>query len=221
MQEDAIGIVLAGGASRRMRLAGPQADGGKAALAWRGRPLLHRVCEAVRPEVNGVLVVAAAFQPLAIPSGQFRVVRDSQPGAGPLAGIRDALRFAADEAGAVDRAAARLAFVASCDVPLLRSAVVRMLLDAVSRPGCLWAVPLVRGHRQVLVSAMRTELLSRIEEHLAAGRHDPRGLLDRLLADDPTAVRIVDEAELTAVDPDLESFHDIDTPEDVDFLDRR
>jgi molybdopterin-guanine dinucleotide biosynthesis protein A len=221
MQEDAIGIVLAGGASRRMRLAGPQADGGKAALAWRGRSLLHRVCEAVRPEVNGVLVVAAASRPLAIPSGRYGVVRDSQPGAGPLAGIRDAVRFAMGGTTAAGRAPARRAFVASCDVPLLRSAVVRMLLEAVSRPGCLWAVPLVRGHRQVLVSAMRTELLSRVEEHLAAGRHDPRGLLDRLLADEPAAVRIVDEAELTAVDPDLESFHDIDTPEDVDFLDRR
>jgi hypothetical protein len=29
------------------------------------------------------------------------------------------------------------------------------------------------------------------------------------------------EAELGAVDPDLESFRDIDTPEDMDFLQRR
>lgn len=221
MKEDAIGIVLAGGASRRMRLAGPQATAGKAGLSVRGRSLLHRVCEAVRPEVSRVLVVAAASRPLAIPSGRYGVVRDSQPGSGPLAGIRDALRFAAVEAAAAGGVTARRAFVASCDVPLLRSEIVRTLLDAVRGPGCLWAVPLVRGHRQVLVSAMRTDMLSRIEEHLAAGRRDPRGLLDRLLTDDPAVVRVVGEAELSAADPDLESFHDVDTPEDMDFLDRR
>jgi molybdopterin-guanine dinucleotide biosynthesis protein A len=82
-------------------------------------------------------------------------------------------------------------------------------------------VPLVRGHRQVLVSAMRMAILPRIEDHLAAGHRDPQGLLDRLRAADPAAIRIVTEAELAAVDPDLESFRDIDTPEDMDFLQRR
>jgi molybdopterin-guanine dinucleotide biosynthesis protein A len=221
MHEDAIGIVMAGGSSRRMRLAGPEAGTGKAGLSFRGRSLLHCVCEAVRLEVQEVTVVAAASQPLPVPAGQYRVVRDSLPGSGPLAGIRDALQAAADRARAAGRSPPQMAFVASCDVPLLRAEVVRMLLGSAAQAGCLWAVPLVRGHRQVLVSAMRMAILPRIEDHLAAGHRDPQGLLDRLRAADPAAIRIVTEAELAAVDPDLESFRDIDTPEDMDFLQRR
>jgi molybdopterin-guanine dinucleotide biosynthesis protein A len=74
----------------------------------------------------------------------------------------------------------------------------------------MWTLPLVGGHRQVLVSVVRAELLGRIESWLAAGRRDLRGLVDEMA----TAVAIVPEAEIAAVDPRLESFLDVDTPAD-------
>lgn len=202
-----LGVVLAGGGSRRMQL---PAGGGKAAVDVAGRPLLAHVCDAVRPAVERLVVVAAPEQPLPAVAGIDAVIHDSRPGAGPLAGLADALR-AAGRDGAT-------AFVASCDVPLLKTAVVRLLLACVDEPGVAWALPWVADHPQVLVSALRSSLLPEIEAHLATGRRDPRGLIDRLqpIAGGPTArVRLVTTAELEAVDPWLESFADIDTPDDL------
>jgi molybdopterin-guanine dinucleotide biosynthesis protein A len=202
-----LGIVLAGGASRRMGLAD---RGGKAAVMLEGRTLLGHVCNAVRPAVDRLVVVAAADQPVASLAEIDTVIRDSRPGAGPLAGMADALRTAGAD---IDRA-----FVASCDVPLLRTALVRRLLDEVAMPGVAWAVPFVDGHPQVLVSALRPILRGEIEAHLAAGRRDPRGLLDRLATQadgDGTRVRLVPAADLLDADPELVSFTDIDTPADL------
>lgn len=202
-----LGVILAGGGSRRMQL---PTGAGKAAVEVAGRPLLAHVCDAVRPAVDRLVVVAAPEQPLPTVAGIDEVIRDSRPGAGPLAGVADALR-AAGSGNAT-------AFVASCDVPLLKTAVVRRLLACVAEPGVAWAVPWVADHPQVLVSALRCSLLREIEAHLAAGRRDPRGLIDRLRSTAGHAaewVRLVSTAELEAIDPDLKSFIDVDTPDDL------
>lgn len=218
MRQDAIGIVLAGGTSKRMMLTGEEALRGKAWCLCRGRRLLDRVCDAVRGEVGRVFVVAGPSQHLPPLPADVRVVRDATPEGGPLAGLRDGLRAAALEPSA--GAPPRIAVVASCDVPLVRPEVVRFLAAAAAAPGCSWAVPLVHGHPQVLLSAMKTDVLAPIEDHLAAGRRDPRGLLERLEATTPAAIRIVTEQELVAVDPALDSFRDVDTPQDLDALER-
>jgi molybdopterin-guanine dinucleotide biosynthesis protein A len=208
-----LGIVLAGGASRRMGLAD---RGGKAAAMLAGRTLLGHVCGAVRPAVDRLVVVAAPDQPIPDLPEIDTVIRDSRPGAGPLAGMADALRTAGP---GLDHG-----FVASCDVPLLRTGLVRRMLDRVSEPGVAWAVPLIDGHPQVLVSALRPLLLDEIDAHLAAGRRDPRGLIDRLRSPARTGdagVRLVPAAELLDVDADLVSFTDVDTPDDLARIETR
>jgi molybdopterin-guanine dinucleotide biosynthesis protein A len=202
-----IGIILAGGGSRRMEL---PAGGGKAAVKVAGQSLLGHVCDAVRPAVDRLVVVAAPDQPLPDVAGIDAVIHDSFPGSGPLAGIADALRAAGPEITKV--------FVASCDVPLLKTEVVRLLLSCLDEPGVAWAVPWVADHPQVLVSAMRTTLLPEIEATLAAGRRDPRGLLDQLQPprkESASPLRWVSAADLHVVDPHLESFADVDTPDDL------
>ena len=46
-------------------------------------------------------------------------------------------------------------------------------------------------------------------------------MVDRLTASEPAAVRLVAAEEIVAVDPDLGSFLDIDTPEDFQQLQSR
>jgi molybdopterin-guanine dinucleotide biosynthesis protein A len=104
--------------------------------------------------------------------------------------------------------------VASCDVPLVRRGLVRLLLEFLLADGGDWAVPVVDGHPQVLLSAMRPSLAARIEARLAAGLRDVRGLL----ADPAVAWRPVPESLVRTVDPGLESFLDVDTPADVDAI---
>ena len=228
-----VGIVLAGGNSTRLASVAAT-GGGKALLTFQGKTFLENIVTVVAAEVGPTIVVAAAGQRLPALDG-VRIVHDLTPGAGPLAGIRDGLRavLAVDDAGHAGHAChachachaaaepPRLAFVASCDVPLLRREVVRLLVAAAAESDALWTVPVVHGHRQVLVSVMRVELLSRIEAWLATGRRDLRGLFKEMAQTDPQSVGEVTEEACKAVDPTLESFVDIDTPDDLERLQSR
>lgn len=208
-------IVLAGGAARRLG-AGLVAAEGKAGLRLAGRTFLEAVTTAVAPSVTRVIVVAAPGQPLPAVAVPLEIVRDSTPGAGPLAGIRDGLAHAL----AVGRPP-RGVLVVSCDVPLLAPRLVRLLLDRLATSSALWVVPVVHGHPQVLVSALSPGLLGPIDRHLAAGRRDLRGLLADLRGADPAGVVLLTEAEVAAADPDGLSFVDVDTPAELEAVRRR
>jgi molybdopterin-guanine dinucleotide biosynthesis protein A len=218
------GIVLAGGRGTRL---GPVAAraGGKAAVMLDGRTLLEWALAALEPHVDRLVVVTAhpdrlqftaAGGPRPGWSGRtsLEVVRDTTPDGGPLAAVADALsRLGADgvDAGpSVDEA-----IVVSCDAPLVRPAVVRLLLDRLRAVPARWALVHCLGHPQVFPSALRCDLLPAIQAHLAAGRRDMRGLVAGLAAAAPPDVVFLDADVVSAVDPGLESFHDIDTPEDL------
>jgi molybdopterin-guanine dinucleotide biosynthesis protein A len=173
-----------------------------------------------------IVVVAAPGQSLpTLPMG-VDVVRDSAPGTGPLAGIADGLRTLGGDAAAV--------LVVSCDVPLVSPALLELLRDVLLEPVAdrlpassrdparpvaevlQWVVPEVEGHLQVLISAVRPGVLAAIEAHLAAGRRDPRSLVERLAA--AGAAWVIPEKTLRPVDPGLRSFRDLDTPRDLEDL---
>jgi molybdenum cofactor guanylyltransferase len=219
-----VGIVLAGGGSTRLASVAAT-GGGKALLTFQGKTFLERVVGSVAAEADQTIVVVASGQTLPVLDG-VQIVRDSTPGAGPLAGIRDGLRAAVavehrEHAGHAVAPPARLAFVTSCDVPLLRREVVRLLIDVAAASDAVWTIPIVYGHTQVLVSVMRVEALPQIEAWLATGRRDLRGLCVEMARNDPRSVREVTEDACRAVDPSLESFDDIDTPEDFQRLQSR
>ena len=197
-----VGIVVAGGSGTRL------GGADKAGLVLEGRTFLDRVIDAVAGSVGRIVVVAAAGQEVdldaAAATAAVQVVHDSVAGGGPLAAIADGLKAAATSHPTV-------AVVVSCDVPNLAPAVVRLLVESLADAGdaCDWVVPHVGGHPQVLVSAMRTTMLAAIETHLASGRRDVRGLLEKV------RTLSLDEARLREADPSLESFRDIDTRDDL------
>ena len=211
----AVGIVLAGGRSSRL----PAADvppGGKAALEIVGRTCLERIVSTVAAEVDHVIVVAAPEQPVPPLSVAAEVVRDSTPGAGPLAGLRDGL-----VAASLRTPPPRTVFVCACDVPLVRPAVVRLLVGRGLAATADWVVPEHDGHPQVLLSAVAPGLAPRIDAYLATGRRDLRGLLVALEAETPRRVERVTAAEIARLDPTGDSMLDIDTPADLARLLRR
>lgn len=213
MRCDAVAIVPAGGAARRL---GPRAAAGKAALVTGGLTFLDRVCTTLAAEVGRVIVVAGpgtAVPPVRVP---VEVVHDSRPGSGPLAAVRDGLVHALAAA-----APPRLAVLCSCDVPLIAPAVVRLLFDRAGGEGVRWVVPLVDDHPQPLVSVITIDLLPAIEAHLAAGNASLRDFAAALDRGSPGAVRHVGGTELRAVDPALDSFRDVDTPADLAEVARR
>lgn len=231
-----VGIVLAGGRSTRLGAVASR-RGGKAAVTLGGRTLLAAVVAALEPHVGRIVVVEAhrggVVRPPAAPDAvavgslpRVETIHDTVPDGGPLSALADALRHVAgaadaegaDEAARATRLSAVEAVVVSCDVPLVRPEVVELLLGRLRLSGARWVVPEVHGHPQVLVSAVRGDLLPAIERHLAAGRRDLRGLLGTVAHADPAAVLRLDPAAVALVDPELDSFRDIDTPEDLAAL---
>lgn len=209
----AIGLVLAGGSARRMQPTGPVPHGPvrKEAIEVAGATFLERVVSAVARETERVVVVTAPGRPLPAVSRPVEVVHDSAAGSGPLAAIGDGLAHLGAAPPGPDP---RLVFVASCDLPLLDSRVVRLLLDRAAASGADWTAPEIDGHVQVLASVVRPALAPRIAGWLAAGRRDPRGLFAMLAGECPGRTCMVGAAECAAVDPGLESFRDVDTPAD-------
>ena len=134
---DYAAIVLAGGAARRLGadLVGAE---GKAGLLLSGRTFLDAVTTTLATKVTRVIVVAAPGQPLPPVAMPIEIVRDSTPGVGPLAAIRDGLVHAL-ATGRPPQAV----LVASCDVPLLAPAIVRLLLDRLAASSARWVVPVV------------------------------------------------------------------------------
>lgn len=183
-------LVLCGGRSRRMGT-------DKAALAFGDETMLARVVGIVSRVVSETWLIAREGQ--ALPPlegvGAVEVTRDPAEGRGPLAGL----------VAGLDAMRADRAFVTACDTPLLRTELVEHLF-ALSE-GHTAAVPEVGGHLMTMSGVYAKALLPAAHRLLARDELRPRVLLRE------PGVRIVTEQELRAVDPELESLRDCNTPE--------
>jgi len=185
------GIVLCGGHSSRMGRP-------KAWLPFGDELMLSRIVRILREAVNPVVVVAAADQSLPPLPPDVLVVRDAVADRGPLQGLAAGL-------AALD-GLADAAYLSSCDVPFLKPAFVRRVLELLGNSRI--AIPLSSGFYHPLAAAYRLDVLQVVRELLAANRLKPRLLLETV------AARIVEPHELTDVDPDLASLRNMNTPDD-------
>lgn len=168
----------------------------KALLPFAGVPLLTLLADRLA-DIGPVLVVAAPGQELPELPTQATVVTDAFPGEGPLGGLITGLR-------AGDPAVGRW-FVSACDAPFLSVAVVRLLLERCPDGGL--AIPEVAGQFYPLTAAYARGVLPAAEALFAQGERRARALGGAV----PTVV--VSEAEVRAVDSELRSLADVDTPE--------
>jgi molybdopterin-guanine dinucleotide biosynthesis protein A len=187
------GIVLCGGESSRMGRP-------KAWLPFAGEVMLCRVVRLLGEVVSPIVVVAAPDQDLPpLPAG-VEVVRDARRERGPLQGLAAGLAALAGRAEA--------AYASSCDVPLLRPAFVRRLVEL--RGEHAICVPNVGGYRHPLAAVYRLDVGPVVTELLAADCLRPTFLFDRV----PT--RFVLPKELADVDPDFRTLRNLNTPEEYE-----
>jgi molybdopterin-guanine dinucleotide biosynthesis protein A len=195
------GVVLAGGQSSRMGTA-------KAALEWHGSTLLRRTVGIVARAAEGpVVVVRAGGQDLPdLPKGTV-VVDDPREGKGPVQGIAAGLAALSGRADA--------AFVCSTDMPFLHPAFVRRVLRVLAeRDGTDVALPVARGYRQPLAAAYRVSLAGAAERLVIEDRLRPAFLFEECAVaslDDDT---LRHDPVLAALDPDLDSVLNVNTPAD-------
>lgn len=187
------GIVLCGGQSKRMGRP-------KAWLPFGGELMLPRVVRLLGQAVDPVVVVAAPDQQVPPLPPHVPVVRDAEKGRGPLQGLAAGL---AAMGGRVEAA-----YLSSCDVPFLRPAFVRRLIDLLGDHAI--CVPRAGGYYHPLAAVYRVGVADPVARLLSESRLRPFFLFEAV----PT--RIVEAHEMTDVDPTLQTLRNLNTPDDYE-----
>jgi len=128
----------------------------------------------------------------------FEIVEDGTPGIGPLEGMRCALKVARGE----------YVLVSPCDTPFLKPAICQMLLSkANGRDG---AVPMIKDKFEPVHGAFKKTVAAKaFEATLKTGKRKPSDAYGKL------DIAFVEESSLRGIDPILESFWNLNTPEDL------
>jgi len=185
------GVILCGGRSQRMGTP-------KATLPFGDETLLERVTRLLATVAQPIVVVAAPGQAVVNLPGEVRVVYDQREGRGPLEGIRAGLAAAAD--------ASPIAYVTSCDAPLLVPAFVERMAQLLGDYDV--AVPRIDEQYHPLSAVYRTNIVSHVDALLEADRLRLIYLYERV------ATRIVTADELREVDPTLATLRNLNHPEE-------
>ena len=190
-----LGAILAGGASRRF-------GSPKALAAVGGRMIVERVRDAIEEAVGSVVLVTnepELFGGLGLPTRP-----DAHPGAGPVAGIEAALRWAEEEGRPG-------ALVAACDMPFLDPRALRLFVDFARRIPSPDAVAVrMDGERNPPLSAyLSVRCLPAVERVLAGDDRSVRALLASI----GTAWLPVEEIARIR-DPET-MFFNVNTPDDL------
>lgn len=190
MAESISGVILAGG--RGSRLGGVN----KALLQVGSQTNIQRVLSALQPLCTDLVLIANDHS-LAQLSG-VRVVFDSEPHAGVLPALAQGLETASGD----------LAIVVACDMPFLNDGLLAEQLLRAANVDVV--IPVLDGRPEPMHAVYRRLVsLAAIKAALAAGEKRMISFLDQL------RVARLDEAELRSFDPDLLSFFNTNTPEDL------
>ncbi len=174
----------------------------KASLPFDGTTLLGRVVATLSTVVDEIVLVVRRDQalvptpPVGVP---VRVAFDEVEDLGPVGGL----------AAGLAALRAPVAYLSSCDVPLLAPAFVRVMFDALGTADL--AMPEAGGRLHPLAGVYRRDpVLAAARALLAARRLRPVYLLETL-----RGVRVGAE-RLREADPDLASLENLNTPEDLE-----
>jgi len=184
------GVILSGGLNTRM--------GGKnkALLSIGGQTIMDRLYNTLRGFFDEVLLVTN--DPLQYLSWDFPIVTDLFPIRSSLTGIHAGLFYAS----------APHAFITACDTPFLKTELIRALLEELE-PKQDVIMPVTGEGNEPLCAIYSKRCIKPIEHQLK--NQDPK-----ILKFFPKVkVKEVPEAQLRTVDPDLISFFNINTPEDL------
>ena len=191
--EGVSGIVLAGGQSRRL-------GRDKAVELLGGQAMIRRVLERVAGLTSeNIVVVADEARGTTLPLLEdTRVAVDVHPGMGSLGGIFSGLAAAGNE----------WAIVAACDMPFLNADLLGYLLSL--REGVDVVAPVVAGRPEPTHALYSRECLPFIEERLRAEELKITGFYGRV------RVRYVEERDILRFDPELLSFFNVNSPQDLE-----
>ncbi len=186
---DATCIILAGGRNTRMN------GTDKAKLVIDTQPLLQHKYNLFRNWFQDVIVVGNRQRRDDYP--YMNVVVDEQEGQGPLMGLYSGLKASGNP----------ICFVSACDMPFVNEALVRLLLQ--ESTGFDMAAPRLNGYWEPLLAVYHKRLLPLIEKQLTNGQRKVSSFFR------DARIRTITEDQLKTADPELLSFFNINTPQDL------
>lgn len=185
------GIVLAGGASRRL-------GQDKPLLQFGDRTLLEIVVSRIETVCEEVIVAAGGRGAEQWPGLNARFVLDDPPGRGPLAGLQAGLRASSFDS----------ALLVAADMPFLNTELLAFMKGCPRNYEAL--APNVRGRLQPLHAIYARGCLRQVESLLAEGNGSMNDLLSRL------NVEVLPEEALARYDPEGLSCFNINRAEDLE-----
>jgi len=191
MEIEVTGVLLAGGKSRRM-------GEDKRYLVVGEQTLLERSLGVLRSMFHEVLVVIAQDSvPLDIDA---RVVRDLVPDCGSLGGGYTGLT----------QATTPYIFAVACDMPFLNQAVITQFTNRRDTADIVMARLATRLHP--MHALYGKGCLPAMEQMIVARQLK----IQELVSHASLRVQYVTEADLLSIDPSWRSFHNVNTPEDLE-----
>jgi len=191
---DITGLILAGGASQRMGRP-------KAQVELSGQTILDRIRSKLTPICREIIL--ATNRPTDFFDCDLEIVQDLVPGRGPLGGLATGLFFAHYP----------WTLVMACDLPFVKPELLTLLAQkALTAPhGPRALIPQHAAGWEPLVAVYSKSCLKAALKLLA---HERPRLQD--LRRQGVVFQFVTEEELVKFDPDLISFINLNTPEDLE-----
>jgi molybdopterin-guanine dinucleotide biosynthesis protein A len=192
-----LAVILAGGFSRRFGR-----DKGLVVLA--GKPLIIHVIDRVSEVVDDVLVVVSSMEQKnkfeSILEEKANVVIDKDKSQSPLVGAITGFESANSKYSAL----------LPCDTPLVSTSIVQFLLDmCTNRSAAIPRWP--NGYIEPLQAVYHTKsALTAAKTALKRGRMNMRSMIENL-----RGVRYVSTIVLEQLEPDLSTFFNVNTPQDL------
>ena len=184
------GVILAGGQNKRF-------DGqNKAFIRIGGTRIVDRLLEVYRQLFEQIVLVTN--DPAAYMDVDALIVSDHFSVRSSLNGLHAGLFAAAHEH----------AFFAACDTPFIKVALIQRLLDTVTRKADI-VIPSTAAGYEPMFAVYKKTCLPAMVWQLERELLKIQGLFRKV------RVKTIEEADLRAVDPELVSFFNINTPEDL------
>ncbi len=183
------GVILAGGESERM-------GRDKAFLELGEKKVIERVISALSGIVGKIIIVTN--DPLKYAAFGLETVRDIYPGVGVLGGIHTGLSYMRGDSG----------FFCACDMPFINPDLVKYIISKKGRRAAA-VIPKVGGELEPLFAVYSKKCLVPAEDAIKAGERRIVSFFGKI------RVREIPEGELLALDPDLLSFMNLNTPGDL------
>ncbi len=191
MKYPCTGVILAGGQNSRF------SGRNKALLEIGGTRILDRICDVFADLFEEIIIVSN--DPFSCADRDLLIVTDIFPVRSSLTGIHTGLFSAARDK----------VFFTACDAPFLKKELVQTVLDHMDDRFDV-TVPETAAGFEPLCAVYSKTCLDAVSRHLSRGEYKIRLLFRRL------RVRTVGEKVLREKDPDLLSFFNVNTPEDLE-----